>query len=474
MRFLPGLLEGKAFTQQSRTSTSATERAAGAIAAYSYGVPYRANWGIDRAVSEGLEGNTWVYKAVTTIADSQSRLNMEMRKGDPESGTLVEDHPLLPLLNRRPNPYESAKDFRFRVSTQLLLSKQGVFVEIVRNLKGEVAALHLLPPQYTAPIPDPRTFVSGYQVWVGGTRPEVLDASRVLWIKNPHPTDPYLSLTPLEVAGIDVDTNKYAKLYNRNFMQHDGRPGGILAVKGYMSPEDAQEMQRRFGPGSTPGRTSVIAADAVDYVDTSTAPRDAQYTESLKQTKEDILLAFGTPETVLGNASGRTFDNADAEFEVFWKVTMANHDDAIAAAFDRLTSDEVDDDLFLRHDTSQVGVLQREKRERRERVLAEVDAGHMTLDEARIELGDEPYDLPETRSLWMPSGKIAVAMNDEDRTLIASHLEELNAGQTDEGQQPEQQAVPGPAQRTLPGQPAVGRGRQLALGQGKSLRVVRR
>ena len=87
-------------------------------------------------------------------------------------------------------------------------------------------------------------------------------------------------------------------------MAHDGRPGGLLAIKGEVDDADAEELRNRFSGGPTQaGRTAVIEAEDVTWVDTALSPRDAQYVQSRGLTKEEILLALGVPETIIGNAS---------------------------------------------------------------------------------------------------------------------------------------------------------------------------
>ena len=86
--------------------------------------------------------------------------------------------------------------------------------------------MHLLPPQDTSPIPHPTKFVSGFEVELGDGNKRKIDPDKVIWIRKPHPLDPYRSITPMEAAGIAIEIEQLAKVYNRNFLLNDGRPGG--------------------------------------------------------------------------------------------------------------------------------------------------------------------------------------------------------------------------------------------------------
>src|SRR5690606_10228993 len=59
------------------------------------------------------------------------------------------------------------------------------------------------------------------------------------------------------------------------------------------------------GGGSNAGTTAVVEAENGSIIDLANNRRDSQWDMAIKGSKEDILLAFGCPESVLGNASGR-------------------------------------------------------------------------------------------------------------------------------------------------------------------------
>jgi HK97 family phage portal protein len=354
------------------------------------GQPYRDSWDMNRAVDYGLNRSIWVYRAINAIATNQARLPMVARKGDWIAGPELRvgaTRDILKLLNYQANPNEHATAiFRKRLTQILLLNRQGVMIEIIRDRAGRPLALYILPPGYTHPIPDERTFVSGFRVWFPGKSFVDLPPENVIWIREPHPTDPYLGITPLEAAGINVEMDYYSRLYNRNFLANDMRPGGILVLKGHMDDADADELRRRFsgyGPGyAGAGRLTAIESDqGADFVDTGAAPRDGHYLQLDRLTRESILLAFGVPESIAGNASGRTFANADAEKEIFWQETMLPHLDMIARGFDRLIDD--DPEHFASYDFTSVPILERYKREAAAALKGEHDAGLISVDEYR-------------------------------------------------------------------------------------------
>lgn len=345
------------------------------------GKAYRDSWDIERAYRDGMQKVTWVGRCIDAIAGNQARLPVILRKNnDPNGEVLLRRHSLSDLLNVKANMGENSFIFRYRLSSQLLLSTRGVFIEKVLGRNGAIIGLNLLPPQFTSPIPDPKKFVSGYQVDLPSGLRHIIPPEQVVWIRRPHPLDPYLSLTPMEPAGVAVEIENLARLYNRNYLLNDGRPGGLLVVRGEIDDDDKDELRSRFrGNLGTTGQTTVISSDdGVDYVDTSANPRDAAYIEMRRITKEEILAAFGVPESVIGNAAGRTFANAAEELRVFWMETMLPHLEPLARALD-----ELDDTYYVDFDMAEVPVLVLYKQERERYLMQEFQTGLISANEYR-------------------------------------------------------------------------------------------
>mgnify|MGYP003970695697 FL=1 len=357
------------------------------------GKPYTDGWDIERAYREGVAKVTWVYRAIDAIASNQARLPIMFLQDNSPFGERVEreeeNRNVTKILNQQSNDGENSFAFRYRLSAQLLMSTRGAFIEIVRGRGGDPVALHLLPPQNTAPIPHEKKFVSAFEVELPNGKKQNLNPKNVIWIRRPHPLDPYLSMTPMESSGIAIETETLAKLYNRNFLLNDGRPGGLLVLRGQIDDDDKQELQARFrGSLSRAGGIGVIASDdGADFVDTGASPRDAAY-ESLRQiTKEEILASFGVPESIIGNASGRTFANASEEGRVFWSETMDPHLELLSRGLDIL-----DENFYVTFDTSSVPVLTIGKQERDRYYLTEHQQGLITANEYRDKTGKEKGD----------------------------------------------------------------------------------
>jgi len=381
----------KAINPDSKKSISV-----GAPVAYNAGLvgkPYNDSWDIERAYREGLAKVVWVYRAIDAIASNQARLPAAFLRDNSPFGERVprdeENEDLATLLNQKSNDGESAFAFRYRVSAQLLMSTRGVFIEIVRGRGGQPAALHLLPPQSTAPIPDEKKFVAAFEIELPNGKKQKLNPKNVIWIRRPHPLDPYLSMTPMESAGVAIEVEHLAKLYNRNFLLNDGRPGGLLVLRGMIDDDDKQELQARFrGNLARAGGIGVISSDdGADFVDTAASPREAAY-ESLRQvTKEEILASFGVPESVIGNAAGRTFSNASEEGRVFWNETMNPHLELISRGLDVL-----DEKFYVTFDTTSVPVLELAKQEKERHYLQEAQMGMITPNEYREITGRDKVD----------------------------------------------------------------------------------
>jgi len=353
-------------------------------------------WDVRRAYDEGMRRVVWVYRAIDVIASNQAKLPMVLRMNNDPDGELYKgESQLLEILNSQANIGEDSFVFRYRISAQLLLSSRGVFIEKIRGRGGKIVALNILPPEYTAPIPDPRTFVSGFEVWIPGGNRVVLKPDDVLWIRKPHPLDPYRSLTPMESAGMAIDIENLAKAYNRNFLINDGRPGLLLIANGEVDEDDRHELEARFRGGPTrAGNVTVLGIEGgMTAIDMAASIRDASYVQMRDITKNEILAAFGVPESLTGNVGDKTFANAGEEIRVFWLETMEPHLVLLAKSFDKL-----DDKYYVDFNTDEVPIMVLIKQERQKFKLEEFKSGAISVNEYRIatERKEAPSDLADS------------------------------------------------------------------------------
>jgi HK97 family phage portal protein len=396
-----------------------------ALHAYESGSRAR-HWPVERAVLEGYERVIWVFKAVNTIGADHARLPFRLKQDDKD----VEDHPLCRVLNKRANPLETGQVFRKRLSAQILLSKQGAFVEKTYSNGGTIKRVDLLPPDRVRPVPG----APGSDVLIdhweltrrdGGIRD--IPPKNVLWFRDPHPLDPYSGVTPLEAAGLSVELDYFARLYNVTFMRNDGRPGGVLGIKAPdgrsttgkvndVSKETMDRIESRFhrGPAEA-GKLSVLTGE-LSYVDLATRPRDMQYAQTSRNSKIELLSSFGVPESVLGYSAERTYDNADAELYTYWTRTLFAHNEIIVAGFD----EDSEDDLEGYLDVSGVEVLARVERAAREEARSEVEAGLRSIKSYadKAGYGDEIDDTPHTRALYVPQGRTPLPSREEDAKAL--------------------------------------------------------
>lgn len=393
----------------------------GALAAAGITSASRARpWPVERAVAEGYERLVYVFRSVEAIAGQASRLPFRLK--ETSTGDILDDHPLYRVLNKKANPIETGRQFRKRLGAQILLSKRGAFVQLTQARNGDILRMDLLPPGRTRPVPsgsgNTEVLIDHYEVVrADGTRSDI-PAEQVRWFREPHPLDPYSGVTPLEAAGMSAELDFFARLYNVQFMKNDGRPGGIVGISGDMEPDDMDRIERKFGHGpAEAGKLTVIAGE-VSYVDSVVRPRDMQYGTLAGTAKQELLTAFGVPESVLGYAADRKYDNASQEHLNFWQITMPPYLDLQVTGLDDLSDDSIEG--FF--DVSQVPVLQAAEAQAREEKRTEFAAGLITPDEYRVATGQEPFDVPATRALYISSSVTPVPTSKADASALAGTI----------------------------------------------------
>lgn len=372
------------------------------------GLPGR-EWDVQRSVKEGYARVVWVYRAVEAIANNQSRLTVIAREGK----FPISDHPAVLLLNSAKCSQigETAKVYRKRLSQQVLLSPRGAFTQVVLSRGGTPLSYTLLPPNRTRIVPASDGSIDHYKVdpMRPGDKPRTFEPDEIRWTREPHPLDPYAGMTPLEAAGLSVEMDHFARLFNRSFMANDGRPGMIVGIKatnadsGDINPVEQARIEKKFGKGPLEAGRTVVVDGTITATDLGGAPRDGSWLMIREAGKDEILVGFGTPESQLGHASGSTFANAAEEKEAYWLITQLPHNDTI----DDTWAPDAQPGIDLGFDVSHIDVLNRVEKERRTEMREEVGVGVRTGIGYQREAGfpeDQIVDEPGNRVLWIAGG----------------------------------------------------------------------
>ncbi|MFJ2745330.1 phage portal protein [Streptomyces sp. NPDC087440] len=396
-------------------------------------------WDMDRVIVDGYERSIWTFKAVESISKHASELPVQIGRGGDERRfeETLDDHPLLRLLNTRANPMETGDIFKKRLSAQLLLSKKGVFVEKTYSRGGTLTRVDLLPPDRVEIVPDPYgDYIRHFQFTSRAGVVRELPPERVVWLRDPHPTDPFSGVTPLEAAGLSVDLDVKARTYNISFIDNDGRPGGVLGIDvDGVDSREIDRIQQRLATGAHhAGEIAIVGTGpgGLNYLDTSIRPREMAYETLSATSKGEILAAFGVPESVIGNASERTYANADREEWTFWDHTALPHLNLIASGFDS----ELDDGWTVRFDTQRVQALEFPRRQEREEARAEFNAGLISIDEYREIAGRPAFGVAQSRALWISPQKAPVPANEQDAAALGLGPQDGLGGMPDEGAPP--------------------------------------
>lgn len=311
---------------------------------HSPGMPLVPEWQGDEAIRLGYLANVIAYRCIQIIADSLAGVPFAAGLIPPKRpGLPAESNPqarLAQLLgdgHGGPAPKLSAAVlWRWTVAQRLATGRNAWEIETTEpGGKGEVVALWPLVSASTSAIPSD-SGSEWFSLFKYGRpdQPVRLQPAQVHYGWTPHPTDFRQPLSPLQSARYDLSIALAADRYSLSFMQNNAVPAHVVAVEEFPDAEDFEAFKRQWqaeyrGPDSA-GKTHFVEVDPDSdrplsesiFVQTlGVSAKDARLIEQHQASLSRVAMALGVPWSKL-DASGRTYENADAEERTFWQQTM--------------------------------------------------------------------------------------------------------------------------------------------------------
>lgn len=280
-------------------------------------VPYAANTGLslplllgtdtadrERILEHSLTQSGMLFAVLDGIVGSVRPVRWHLYRrsptGDPADRVEVPQHPAL-AVQSRPNPHMSWGD----VVAQWVLHYElvGEAAAVLYRVGRVPVEIWPVRPDRLYPIPDRKKFLKKweYRGPDGSVTPQ--NVEDVLWMRRPHPFDPYHGIGVVQSIAVDLQSARYTAEWNRNFFLNSATPGGIIEYPSILSDHEWAAQQKRWR-ASHQGVQNAHRVATIEgggkWVNASSSMRDMQFTELRRYTSEAIREAFRFPVPLLG------------------------------------------------------------------------------------------------------------------------------------------------------------------------------
>jgi len=349
------------------------------------------------AIASAYEANVWVYGCVRAITDAICGLQFVTGPRRHDYSVLRPSSPLARLLGPppgSPNPALSARRLWAHSIASYIVTGQFGW-EVQADSHGTPVALWPLPSSAIKPLPGTASYFDGLEVRDGG-RVRRLRTGQYVYVWRPSLGDVRKPESALSAARLDVDVSLMQDRYDYAFLKNDSRPASIVVHEAFAEVDERDAFRSQFvatfGGVSNAGKPVFVEAEggdgvagALDVRTVGISQRDSEAIARSRAKALAICAALGVPFSRL-DSSQRTFENASVEDQTFWEARLL----PLVAELE----DEVNAQLAPRlgaevgwFDLREVRVLRQSRRLDRENLPQLIQAGIITVDEARDALG---------------------------------------------------------------------------------------
>lgn len=275
---------------------------------------------------ETYRKSLYVFACISKIATKTASIEFEMYKVANSKGEKVEilNHPLLDLIYK-PNKFQTKAEFLETTIINLKCTGDAFWYK-VRNESGQVVELWNLRPDLMTIVADPTEFIKGYIFSKADGSTVNFRPDEIIHFKYPDPLSQYLGMGPLHPASRRVQTEDYATSFQRDFFLNSARPDAVIKNPGMeLTAEQKIDIRNGFNRKHRGvGNSSKVAVldGGLEYQLISISQKEMDYIESLKFTRDDILVAFQVPKPLLAIVDDVNRANSETAMYIFLSETI--------------------------------------------------------------------------------------------------------------------------------------------------------
>jgi len=278
------------------------------------------------ALLEQYGKSLYVFTCINKIAQKTASIDLHLYKITSSKGDTKEifTHPALDLFYKI-NPFQTKTEFLETTIINLKCTGEAFWFK-VRNDRGQVVELWNLRPDMMTIMADPINFIRGYEFQKNDGSTVKFMPDEIVHIKYPDPLNQYTGIGPLAVAQNRVQTEEFATEWQRDFFLNSARPDALIKNPNSgltkEQKEDIKDGWNKNHRGRNNSSKLAILEGGLEYQLISISQKEMDYIESLKFTRDDIFVAFGTPKSVVAVTDDVNRANAETGMYIFLSETI--------------------------------------------------------------------------------------------------------------------------------------------------------
>ncbi len=275
---------------------------------------------------EKYRKSLYVFACINKIATKTASIDFQLFRILNSKGETKEilTHPALDLLYKV-NPFQTKTEFIETTIINLKCTGEAFWFK-ARNNSGKVVELWNLRPDYITVVADPVNFIKCYRFTKSDGTTIDFDPDEIVMFKYPDPLSQHRGMSPLHPASKRIQTEGYATQWQSDFFLNSARPDGLIKnANQVLTPDQKNDIReswmKRHGGLNNAYKVAILEG-GLDYQLISLSQKEMDYIESLKFTRDDILVAFAVPKPIVAIVDDVNRANSETAMAIFLGETI--------------------------------------------------------------------------------------------------------------------------------------------------------
>lgn len=295
---------------------------------------------------------SFAYSCINLRAEKIAESTTLLFKKQLKNEKPIYEHPFLELISKTNVYGQSFNEIEFLISTSLDLMGNAL-VYYPKNIFGMPTELIFVPWSRVVPMWNlDQTKILSYR-YVQGTKSVEYFPDEVIHFRLPNLYFPLIGKATASACKIALNIDWYQSLSQSNFYRNDNRVGMVFTVPKESALNQEQRESMKFqlqeqNGGFRKSGNNLLLEGGTTASPYQATPKEADYVESRKSTRDEVCGVFRTPKSLLGFSEGVIRSQGENDLQNFIQNTIKPFSINFANPLNTFIKQNYDERLNLR------------------------------------------------------------------------------------------------------------------------------